>query len=79
MRIAVDRIFVSHQVWLGDILRRGVDRGEFTLTTTAEKAARLIFGALQGALLVKRTTADESQFRDVVTGLKLYLGASASA
>jgi TetR/AcrR family transcriptional repressor of nem operon len=79
MRVAVDRIFVSHQVWLADILRRGVDRGEFTLTTTAEKAARLIFGALQGALLVKRTTADESQFRDVVTGLKLYLGVSASA
>jgi TetR/AcrR family transcriptional repressor of nem operon len=77
MRAAVDRIFVSHQIWLADILRRGAERGEFRLSTTPEKASRLIFGALQGALLVKRTTADESQFGDVVTGLKLYLGVGA--
>jgi TetR/AcrR family transcriptional regulator, transcriptional repressor for nem operon len=79
MRVAVDHIFVSHQLWLADILKRGVDRGEFRLTTSPDKASRLIFGALQGALLVKRTTGDETQFRDVVTGLKLYLGVMAEA
>jgi len=38
--------------------------------------ARLVFGALQGALLVKRTTGDPAQFRDVVTALKRQLTAS---
>jgi TetR/AcrR family transcriptional repressor of nem operon len=35
--------------------------------------ARLVFGALQGALLVKRTTGDASQLGDVMTVIKLQL------
>ena len=41
------------------------------------KTARLVFGALQGALLVKRTTGDASQLRDVIAVLKLQLGGEA--
>ena len=37
--------------------------------------ARLVFGALQGALLVKRATGDASQLRDVITVIKLQLTA----
>ena len=36
-------------------------RGEFKLPAPASKMARFVFGALQGALLVKRTTNDLSQ------------------
>jgi hypothetical protein len=35
--------------------------------------ARLLLAALQGALLVKRTTGDASQIRDVVAALKAEL------
>jgi TetR/AcrR family transcriptional regulator, transcriptional repressor for nem operon len=76
MRKRVDRFFRTHQDWLGDILRRGAARGEFHLSAPPAKMARLVFGALQGALLVKRTTGDLTQFRDVVTALKRQLTAS---
>jgi len=75
LRQRVDRFFKTHQKWLAGILKRGVTRGEFKLATSPEKMARLILGALQGALLVKRTTADPSQMRDVVTALKAQIAA----
>jgi TetR/AcrR family transcriptional repressor of nem operon len=73
LRARVDRFFRAHQVWLAGILKRGVARGEFKLLAPPGKVARLIFGALQGALLVKRTTGDAAQLQDVVTVLKLQL------
>ena len=76
LRARVDRFFRAHQTWLTGILKRGAARGEFTLAAPASKMARLIFGALQGALLVKRTTGDVAQLRDVVTVLKLQLSAA---
>ena len=72
MRIHVDRFFTAHQMWLGGILKRGVKRNELKLASSAAKTARLIFAALQGALLVKRTTGDPSQL-NVVTALKAQL------
>ena len=73
LRARVDRFFRAHQSWLTGILKRGAARGEFKLVAPAGKMARLIFGALQGALLVKRTTGDPAQLRDVVTVIKLQL------
>jgi TetR/AcrR family transcriptional repressor of nem operon len=37
--------------------------------------ARFVFDALQGALLVKRTTNDMSQINDVIAVMKLQLAA----
>jgi len=73
LRARVDRFFRAHQTWLSEILTRGVARGEFNLPAPASKVARLVFGALQGALLVKRTTGDTSQLQDVITVMKLQL------
>jgi len=73
LRTRVDGFFRSHQAWLVEILKRGIRRGEFTLEAPPAKTARLIFGALQGALLVKRTTGDASQLRDVIAVLKAQL------
>jgi hypothetical protein len=36
---------------------------------------RLFFGALQGALLVKRTTGDQTQLRDVIEAIRAQLDA----
>ena len=76
MRVHVDRFFTAHHLWLADILKRGVKRNELKLASSATRMARLIFAALQGALLVKRTTGDPSQLADVVTALKAQLSRS---
>ncbi len=75
LRSRVDGFFRAHQAWLTGILKRGMTRGEFELPAPASKVARLVFGALQGALLVKRTTGDASQLRDVIAVIKLQLSA----
>jgi len=79
VRERVDHFFRTHQVWLTKILERGVARGEFTLAAPASKVARFVFGALQGALLVKRTTNDLTQINDVIAVMKLQLAARGSA
>jgi len=73
VRARVDHFFRTHQLWLTKILKRGVARSEFRLAAPAPKVARFIFGALQGALLVKRTTGDLSQINDVINVMKLQL------
>jgi TetR/AcrR family transcriptional repressor of nem operon len=73
LRSRVEIFFRAHQEWLAKILKRGAARGEFNLVAPAGKQARFIFSALQGALLVKRTTGDATQLRDVITVMKLQL------
>jgi TetR/AcrR family transcriptional repressor of nem operon len=86
LRERVALFFRSHQRWLKRILARGAAgigargaaRGEFRLSESAEKTARMVFGALQGALLVQRTTGDASQLKDVIAALKSQLRAAQS-
>src|SRR5262249_55562377 len=73
LRSRVDRFFREHQSWLAAILKRGAARGEFRLAAPPAKLARSIFSALQGALLVQRTTGDAAQLRDVIAVMKLQL------
>jgi TetR/AcrR family transcriptional regulator, transcriptional repressor for nem operon len=73
IRARVNRFFKDHQAWLAGILERGAKRGEFELPAAPAKTARLVFNALQGALIVKRTMGDASQLADVVTVLKAQL------
>jgi len=75
LRSRVDGFFRTHQEWLAGILKRGAARGEFTLAAPPAKVARFIFSALQGALLVRRTTGDATQLRDVITVMKAQLTA----
>lgn len=75
MRARVDRFFRGHQAWLQTILQRGEARREFKLAAPAAKTARMILGALQGGLLVKRTTGDAAQLKDVVAVLRAQLSA----
>jgi TetR/AcrR family transcriptional repressor of nem operon len=71
----VERFFLEHQSWLARILARGVDRGEFRFAGKPARMARVIFSALQGALLVKRTTGDGAQVREVVAAIKAQISA----
>lgn len=76
MQKCVQRFFNEHQGWLARILRRGRNSGEFTFQTPAAKMARAVFSALQGALLVKRTTGDMAQLNDVIAVVKSQLKGS---
>jgi len=78
VRERVDHFFRTQQLWLTEILKRGVARGEFKLPAPASQVARFVFGALQGALLVKRTTNDLTQINDVIAVMKLQLAARRS-
>lgn len=69
MRDEVRRFFDEHQKWLEMVLRAGKDSGEFTLAGDPREEARLFFSALQGALLVKRTSGDVNQIESVIAGL----------
>jgi TetR/AcrR family transcriptional repressor of nem operon len=73
IRERVAGFFAEHQAWLARILERGAQRGEFKLSAPPARTARMIFGALQGALIVKRTTGDMAQLKDVVLALKAQL------
>lgn len=77
IRGKVEHFFRTHQAWLTKILMRGAARGEFELQAPPAKVARMMFGALQGALLVKRATGDISQINDVIAVIKLQLAARA--
>ncbi len=73
MRERVEAFFEMHLAWLTRIVARGVKRKEFKIGITAEQMARTMFSALQGALLVKRTTGDATQMNDVIGVLKAQL------
>jgi TetR/AcrR family transcriptional regulator, transcriptional repressor for nem operon len=73
LRKRVEKFFEEHQVWLAEILARGLARKEFVFSAKPATMARLVFGALQDALLVKRTTGDASQLKDVILVLKSQL------
>ena len=73
MRLEVKVFIESHQQWLEDILRFGRKRGEMAFDETPARLSRILFNALQGTLLVKRSTDDLSQLQDVIKAIRLML------
>ena len=75
MQAEVAAFFAEQQVWLERLIARGIDRGELRLPAPAAAAetARLVFSALQGALLVQRAGGDVGQLTGVIAGLRACL------
>lgn len=65
MQNLVAAFFHDHQTWLARLLERGRSSGEFAFEGDAAQMARVLFDALQGALLVKRASGDIKQLHDV--------------
>ncbi len=63
----------EHQRWLEDILRYGRKNAQFHFEETPTRLARMMFNSLQGKLLVKRSTSDISQLKDVIKVIKHML------
>jgi len=73
MQAMVSEFFENQQLWLEKLLRKGRADHEFFFDGSPRRQARLIFSALQGALLLKRSNRDSGQLRDVIAEIKARL------
>lgn len=73
MRLEVKQFMEEHQTWLEGILQNGRSNGELTFNETPARLSRMLFNTLQGTLLVKRSTDDMSQLKDVIKVIKHML------
>ena len=73
MHAEVKDFMLSHQVWLEGVLRAGKKNGQLKFKETPARLARTIFSTLQGALLVKRSTGDISQVKEVTKAIRHML------
>jgi TetR/AcrR family transcriptional repressor of nem operon len=55
----VTHFVAAQEQWLSDVLRQGIDNGEFRRLDDINQTARNIFYTLQGAMLMARTSSAE--------------------
>ena len=63
MRARLQQFFDANEVWLTDVLERGVRSGAFVFAERPRERARVVLGALEGAMLVARSYEDPKRFR----------------
>lgn len=73
----VIRFFDDNEAWLERVLEQGRETGTLRFAGTATEAARMIVGALEGALLVARPYADINRFQTTAAHLLADLTAPA--
>ena len=78
MRVEVKQFIEAHQRWLEEILREGVERGELVLIDSPKSLSRVIFNSLQGSLLVRRSTGDVSQLKEIITAMRKLVKSESS-
>jgi TetR/AcrR family transcriptional repressor of nem operon len=75
MRDAVVRFFDLNEAWLGRVLEEGRAQGAVQFTGSARTEARLIIGALEGAMLVARPYGEPERFEAAAKRLLATLSA----
>lgn len=78
MRVEVKQFIEAHQRWLEEILREGVERGELVLIDSPQSLSRVIFNSLQGSLLVRRSTGDVSQLKEIINAMRKLVKSESS-
>ncbi len=78
MRVEVKQFIEAHQRWLEEILREGVELGELVLIDSPKSLSRVIFNSLQGSLLVRRSTEDVSQLKDLINAMRKLVKSDSS-
>lgn len=61
----VAAFFQLHEIWLNDLLENGRKDGVFQFSQDPQALGKIIFSALQGALIIARSRCDESHFHEV--------------
>ena len=75
VQTAVHRFAKMHVDWLEDVVRDGVEQGQFTVGDQRPRdVAAQIAAAVQGALLVGRLSSDRHVLAVVAEGMRRYLG-----
>jgi TetR/AcrR family transcriptional repressor of nem operon len=78
MQEALTEFFDANEHWLAQVLTRGTRGGQFMFREPPRERARLLLGALEGAMLVARAYRDAQRFRCVAVQVLEDLGKSAS-
>ena len=78
VRVEVKQFIEAHQRWLEEILREGVERGELVLIDSPQSLSRVIFNSLQGSLLVRRSTGDVSQLKEIINAMRKLVKSESS-
>ena len=78
MRVEEKQFIEAHQRWLEEILREGVERGEFVLIDSPKSLSRVIFNSLQGSLLFRRSTGDVSQLKEIINAMRKLVKSESS-
>ena len=65
MQVAVREFFDANEAWLEGVLERGRASGSLHFDGPAREEARLLIGALEGAMLIARSYGDSTRFRVV--------------
>ncbi len=69
MKAAVTRFFAANEQWLATVLDQGREAGELHFAGSALEVARLLVGALEGAMLVARSFGEVSRFQSIADRL----------
>jgi len=63
MQEALKAFFDANEHWLSEVLAEGRQSGAFTFKESAKDRARVILGALEGAMLIARSYEDPRRFK----------------
>ena len=73
MRDEIAAFFNDQHAWLTTFLELGRKAGAFRFDGPPARMAKLMFSAIEGALLIKRATQDDEHLDDVLAMLKGHL------
>ena len=63
MQAQLQQFFDANEIWLTGVLEQGVRSGAFAFGERPRERARVVLGALEGAMLVARSYEDPRRFR----------------
>jgi TetR/AcrR family transcriptional repressor of nem operon len=79
MQQALTEFFDANERWLARVLREGRSDGALAFRDTPADRARMLLGALEGAMLVARSYGDEKRFRTAAGQLLRDLGSATAS
>lgn len=74
MQSALDHFFGMNETWLEAILRKGLSDGSLRFADEPQPLAQFIVAALEGAMMLARSHADENRFHAAERRLLTSLG-----
>ena len=77
MQDELRRFFDANETWLTGVLDAGSRAGEFDFGDPPQERARVILGALEGAMLIARSYKDDRRFRAAAEHLLADLSSGA--